>query len=250
MTASDDRKYTAGWTRIIRYESARDFEEQDQLSYHFEEIEGHIERNIGPVQSVYHEVVSDMIHLDILVVPANSDRRFHYLVTSGMSDLAMQVSSKLPEGDAWRFSELVIALPSYWPVLDENAMQQKKWSYPVDHLKFLARMPHKFGSWLSIGHSIPHFDSSKPIGPECKMSGFVLDYPILGGENFTSMETRDGKTIRFYAVYPVHNSEMQYKLRKGYPHLRKLFVKNFVTEIFDPKRENLARNRWRHFVGL
>lgn len=59
-----------------------------------EAIGAHIERHLGPIHRVFHELVSDVVHLDVHWVQPTPERPWHNLVTSGMSDLAMSA----PEG--------------------------------------------------------------------------------------------------------------------------------------------------------
>ena len=78
-----------------------------------ESIEQHIEKHVGPIETVYHEIISDQIHLDVLIVPATDAKPYHMLVTSGVSDLPMT----LPEGiDHPDRVELLVALPPTWPL--------------------------------------------------------------------------------------------------------------------------------------
>ena len=250
MASSDNWKFASGNAQMLRFESNIEDKNSLKTSSHLEEIQGHIERNIGPVKALFNELESDTIHLDILIVPATSDRKFHYLVTSGMSDLPMLIDPRYSDSEGWCFAELVIALPKYWPLFDSEKMQSERWNFPIEHLKFLARMPHKYDSWISVGHSIPNFESKKRIGPNCEMSGFVIDNPVLGGEEFTFLNTRAGKEIRFCGVYPIYQNEMQYKVRKGYSALQTLFREKSVTEIFYPDRPSLVRRNLFSLFGF
>jgi len=75
---------------------------------HLEEVEAHVEKHIGKIETVFHELISDLIHLDVLFVPATQERPYHVLITSGVSDEPM----KVPEGmESFRRVELLIALP-------------------------------------------------------------------------------------------------------------------------------------------
>lgn len=250
MASSDNWKLASGNAQMVWFESDIEEKKTLQTSLHLEEIQGHIERNIGPVKALFNELESDTIHLDILIVPATSDRKFHYLVTSGMSDLPMLVDPRNSDSEGWCFAELVIALPGYWPLFDSKKMQFERWNFPIEHLKFLARLPHKYDTWISTGHSIPNFESKKRIGPNCEMSGFVIDNPVLGGENFINLKTRDGKKIHFCAVYPVYQKEMEYKIRKGHSALQFIFREKSVTEIFQPDRPCLVRRNLFSFLGI
>ena len=166
-----------------------------------------------------------------------------------MSSQAMHLGDTVTDEREWQFAELVIALPKYWPVADEIAMQKIEWYYPVEHLKFLARIPERFNSWLSLGHSVPVSDPPKPIGPKCDMTGFVIDYPVLGGESFRRMRTWDGNIVKFYGVYPVYGNEMEHKLKRGFNSLKDRFEEKQVLEIFDPYRENVLSTGWRRMLG-
>src|SRR5262249_6607901 len=82
-----------------------------------EKISAHIERPVGPVASVFHEILSDLVHVDIhLVAPANN-RNFYTLVTSGMSDRPMTPPEECGEV---RFAEIVCCLPPDWPLAQED----------------------------------------------------------------------------------------------------------------------------------
>ena len=68
-------------------------------------ITAHVARHVGPVAQVIHETASQFVHVDILHVLPSAKSDFHVLVTSGMSDRAMNV----PEGcDDCRFAELYL----------------------------------------------------------------------------------------------------------------------------------------------
>jgi hypothetical protein len=80
-------------------------------------IDQHIASHLGPVEWVFHEIVSDLIHLDVHVVAPRDDRPFYTLVASGMSEAPMTTP---PQAEPFRFAELMICLPGNWPLgLDE-----------------------------------------------------------------------------------------------------------------------------------
>ena len=49
-------------------------------------ITEHIEKYIGKVDFVYHEIISPLVHIDIHLVNPTPERNFYTLITSGMSD--------------------------------------------------------------------------------------------------------------------------------------------------------------------
>src|SRR5690606_33353617 len=117
-----------------------------------EEISNHIERYLGPVSSVFHELVSDTIHIDVHMVLPNEGCEDVRLVTSGMSDLPMSVPE---DAGCPGFAELMVTLPAGWK-LDQASFQDENWYWPVRLLKSLARLPHKHATWLGFGHTVPN----------------------------------------------------------------------------------------------
>src|SRR5258708_35762983 len=70
-----------------------------------ERITAHVERHVGPVAQVIHEVDSQFVHVDILHVPPSNERNYHVLVSSGLTDRPMNP----PQGcEDCRYSELYL----------------------------------------------------------------------------------------------------------------------------------------------
>ncbi|MEL6078928.1 suppressor of fused domain protein, partial [Stenotrophomonas maltophilia] len=67
------------------------------------------------VSGVLHEIISDLVHSDVHVVPANDHCPYLRLDTSGMSDLPMTVPAEV---DAYvpRNMEQMVTLPADWPI--------------------------------------------------------------------------------------------------------------------------------------
>lgn len=105
-------------------------------------LERHIETHLGPVEMVWHELTSDLVHIDVLHVGATRERPFHWLVTTGMSD-----RPKTPPGhsSSCRFAELMIALPHDRPIGEEAAVPRparRRNSCRINSIP-LARSPHR-----------------------------------------------------------------------------------------------------------
>ena len=74
---------------IYRHENQeREFEFAIGDSENIDRITEHIEAHVGPVATVFHEVISDLVHVDIHIVEPRPARNCYTLVTSGMSDRA------------------------------------------------------------------------------------------------------------------------------------------------------------------
>ena len=70
---------------IYRYEDVKEKEfEFASGESSIEEISDHIENFIGKIDTVFHEIVSDQVHVDIHWVKPTKERPFHTLITSGI----------------------------------------------------------------------------------------------------------------------------------------------------------------------
>ena len=202
-----------------------------------EAIVRHIERHLGPVESVFHELVSDAVHLDVHWVKPTAARPFHLLVTSGMSDRPMKVPAEL---DAPRHIELVVTLSERWAIGDE-AFRNENWYWPVRELKTLARFPHKYDTWLGEGHTVANDDPPQPFAPSTRLCGAILLRPQHVPAAFHDLRLDGGRIIRFLAVVPVHDEEMAFKTRSGTEALLDRFRKAGVTDVIEPMRPSVAR---------
>ena len=63
----DDIERSASGSPIYRHESKRrEWQAPESAGVNLEAIEDHLEKHVGKVESVFHEIVSDLIHLDVL----------------------------------------------------------------------------------------------------------------------------------------------------------------------------------------
>jgi hypothetical protein len=205
-----------------------------------ETISNHIERWIGPVKTVFHELVSQTVHVDIHWVEATGSRPFHTLVTSGMSELPMAA----PEGleDLAR-AELVTLLPSEWP-LTQEAFQDERNYWPIRQMKILARFPHNFRTWLGVGHTIPNGDPPEPYAPGVGFTGAILLPPWTLPDGFHSLDVDGVGRIHFLGVIPLFPDEMDLKLREGSDALFGRFEKWNLSPVIDVGRSTTVRKRW------
>jgi hypothetical protein len=231
---------------IVRHRSAEPFRAPDQVKPFGPEVELFLVRHLGPYDFVFREIVSDHVHIDVLQFPPSEQGPFWTLVTSGMSDRPMSVPEEVPDRAYYERAELVISLPEDWVprdaggALDDDAIRlPEKW-WPIDWLFYLARFPHKYQTALWYEHSLPNGDPAKPLAAGTSLSGFVLGPPVTWPKQAWSMETSNRTPVTFLAVYPVYSSEMELKLYKGADALFDLLFSNGVTEIVDPRRENVA----------
>ncbi len=203
----------------------------------YKTLEAHFERYLGGTSTVFHELISDLVHIDVYFFPPTSERDFTVLTTVGMSALPMQTP---PGAEDTRFAELVIALPGEWPISQE-AFENDDNYWPVRWLKQLARLPHEYQTWLSFGHTVPNGDPPEPLASNTDLSGVVLLPPILFGDDFPTVTLPDGTLIHLWAVIPLYPEEMDLKLREGVEALYPGFDQYHVSELLDINRPNIVQ---------
>ncbi|APZ94234.1 suppressor of fused domain protein [Fuerstiella marisgermanici] len=237
----DEPEEATDGTAIYRHEAReRDFEPAIGNEKNIEAISNHIEAHVGPVEMVFHELISDMVHVDVHWVAPTKERNWHTLITSGMSDRAMIVPDELVH---YEYAELMISLPPDWP-LSQEAFEDENNYWPVRLLKGLARLPHEFDTWLGIGHTIPNGDPAEPYAENAAFSCALLMPPIETSEEFHELELDDGSVIHFYAIVPMYEAETNYKLNKGLEALIGRFEKHGVGEVVDTSRRDTCRKRF------
>ena len=201
----------------------------------------HLHEHLGGEATVFHELLSDTIHLDVLVYAATDERPYHVLVTQGMSALPMTV----PEGaEEHRFAELMLALPREW-VMDGAEADEERWYWPMRTLKLVARLPHLHDTWIGLGHTIPNGHPAEPYAEHTKLCCVMAGPPMLLGDEFWKCQVAEGKTVRLYALLPLYADEMAFKLEQGSDALFEKLDERDVSELVDVKRRSvLAKRFW------
>ena len=234
-----------GGSPIMVHSREKDFT-PPQGEEHIEAIGAHIERHLGPVSGVFHEIISDLVHIDVHVVPATEQFPYLRLVTSGMSDLPMTVPDEV-DADVPRYMELMVTLPADWPI-SQDAFEDERNYWPVRLLKGLARLPHEYDTWLGFGHTIPNGHPSEPYAPGVGFDGAIVLPPVTPPEDFAELALEDGKVISFMTIIPLYPEEMDLKLKKGAEALLDRFDAKNIQDVIEPGRVNVARKRFGLFL--
>jgi hypothetical protein len=201
-------------TNIYTYENVQDQNSEgvaemqyiEEISEHFNEVFP------GRDTTVFHEIISDIIHIDVHFMAPIEEAPFWVVYTTGMSDLPMTLPEEIEE--EWghlKRAELMLFLPQTWSV-DSEAFKDDKYFWPIKLLKQLARFPHEYNTWLGYGHTIPNTNEYDPYAYSTELNGAILS--VLKDE-ISSMETKDGNKINIYSVIPLYKEEMDYKLENG-----------------------------------
>ena len=172
-----------------------------------EVIEGHIQQYFGNFETVFHELSSPDIHVDICVVPPSEEHDYYTLVTMGMGAHRMNVPEELAEYKLER-AELAIALPKDWKLKQED-MKDERWYWPIRLLKSLARLPIASDTWLGWGHTM---DNQEPFAPDTELCAAILTGPQGTEEGSEVCTLPGGEEVNFYQVIPLYRDELEYKL--------------------------------------
>lgn len=238
ITVSDSPKKLSGSGQpsFQQAPQQKPFTEPEHSAKYLEEIEAHVEKHAGKIKTVLHEEVSDLVHIDVLLIPATAKRPYQLLVTSGVSDLAMHMPE---EGfEAHSRVELMIALPKDWPISAE-AFENENNYWPVRWLKKIGRLPHQNNTWIGWGHTIPNGNPVQTIA-DTQFTGVILLPSVLLPDEFYKLRTKDGNTIRFYGIVPLHQTEMDLKLNTSLEALEAKLEEHHVDILLDKRRANLV----------
>ncbi|WP_196888942.1 suppressor of fused domain protein [Aureivirga sp. CE67] len=208
-----------------------------------EEISAHIEKHFGEIHQVFHEVISEFVHIDIHWVKPTKEKPFHTFITSGMSDKPMNS----PEGvEGCEYLELSICLPENWEVSEESFKDRKNY-WPIEWLKYLARFPHAYNTWLWFGHTIPNGEPAAPFAENTNFSSMILLPSVVFPQEAQLLEL-ENKSIHFLALCPLYNEELELKMHKGVEALFDGFDKFRVSDIVDIYRPVTVKKK--KFFGL
>ena len=246
------QEVTPGGSPIYRYEDQenRPFQLPEKMGLYAQEIERHFAA-LFPDQehSVFHELLSDLVHIDVHVICPGEKCPFYVLYTTGMSDLPMTLPEEVQEPELYRRAELYLFLPGHWQLGkpgDSATDIPPAYYWPLQLIKFLARFPHEYKTWLGWGHTMPNGPGYAPLCDGTGMGGVVLT--ATGG--IPPLRTEDGATVNFYMVLPAYREEIEYKLRYGMEKLEERFTQGRVSLVWDMQRPNLCADFTESLDGL
>ncbi|MDH3228921.1 MAG: suppressor of fused domain protein [Alphaproteobacteria bacterium] len=196
-------------------------------------ILAHIRTHIGPVDSVFHEFDADGVGIDIHHVPPTKKRKAHTLITTGMSDEPM------PKGPGVRYGELVMRLPSDWPMSDD-ALDADSAAWPIALLRALGRLPHEHGVGYDFGLCIDSVGLPFDLAAATGFAGVLLAPPVTVADAFWCLDAGDGKVIDFFGVVMLYPDEVALAKSEGVVGLAHKLDALKVNELMQPGRKRAA----------
>ncbi|MDV0447530.1 hypothetical protein MsAg5_14300 [Methanosarcinaceae archaeon Ag5] len=215
------------------FEFSPELYEEDELAA----VEEHIETYFGPFETVFHELVSPDIHVDICVIPPdkNIGRDFYTLVTTGMGAHLMNAPRELDDMKLKR-AEMMVTLPADWDIQNSD----EKYYWPLRWLKILARLPINSDTWLGWGHTIAN---GGPFADDTELAGVLLLNPYTDDGHVCVLP--GGDDVNFYQIIPIYEEEMNYKMENSAEALLDLFGDadddDALDHVIDVHRRNVCR---------
>ena len=162
-------------------------------------IDEAIAKYFGKFNNVFHEIISDTIHIDIAIIEPNENKDYYTLATFGVG------AKKMNFHDAYNRMELMIHLPKNWNV-ESN---EEKWYWPIRLLKTLGRFPFAENTWLGQGHTIQYQEG---FIEGTDFAGIILDRALAMDGEYPQIHTEKGEQVHFLQVIPIYKTEMEYKI--------------------------------------
>ncbi|GAA0076979.1 suppressor of fused domain protein [Clostridium sp. CTA-5] len=226
-------------TNIYSYKGSVNEEDNVAFTPYAEEITKHFNEVFpGRQSSTFHELISDIVHIDITIMEPIENQPFKVLFTTGMSSMPMTLPDEIPEDerDLYSRSELMMFLPADWDLTEQSIKDENNY-WPIRLMKQMARFPHEYNTWFSYGHTVPNYETYDPYAENTGLNGIVFN---MFKEEISVINTKDGNRINIYYVLPLYKEEIEYKLQNGMDALmEKLDSVDWI--ILDSKRENTCK---------
>jgi hypothetical protein len=134
-------------------------------------------------------------------------------------------------------AEVCICLPGAWPLaIDDFRWREPKFFWPIAVLKNAAKYPHIHQTWFSWGHTVGRTERPEPLDSATEFTGIMLLKPATFPEGADQVETEDGRTIRYLALIPLLENEMNFRQEFGSDALEDKLIEAEVTELLNPQR--------------
>ena len=209
----------------------------DPFIYTEEEIDiikAHIKKYFGEYKSVFHEIASSDIHLDIAIITPTPERNHYTLVTMGAGAYEMNAPRE------WRpnfptQAEYLIILPPDWDI--ENLDNPKNY-WPIHLVKTLARLPINNDTCLGIGHTMSLDDENTPFAENTKLCSIVLTHPKGFEDGCITAALPNSKNVVFYQIIPIYEDELNFIREHSFGSFEE-HIRNIIKRPLDINRSSV-----------
>ena len=176
----------------------------------------------GDCETVLHEMIPFVPHVDVYRFSPNASRDFYTYVTGGMSDLPM--ASPPEAGPGFRRTELVF----YAAEANDEYGELLRW---------LAHFPHDNKTWLHWGHTLPNGNPPEPFFNSGSLDTLVFMPSVVQPDSELAKHlVWKGEPINLLWCVPITAAECELKLEKGMHALYDLFEANQHPFVFHGSR--------------
>jgi hypothetical protein len=178
----------------------------------------------GESDTVYHELLPLIPHIDVYRFPPSDKRDFYTFVTGGMSDIPMNAPAEL--GQEYRRIELVFYAADDKPQYSE-------------FLRCLAHFAHDNRTWLHWGHTMPNGNPPEPLFEDGPLDSIFFMPSIVKPDSKLGERLRiESDPVNLVWCVPITTAECQLKLDEGTDALYDLFDANKHPFVFRGQRES------------
>lgn len=203
----------------------------EYLIHHLKETYG----EVSPLAITSILPASGLEGVSIHLIRDNRVEKCMTLFTTGLSNQPM----KLPEGEEdYEFAELMIHLPSDWPLPDDLSQASNEALWPIKWMLQVAAYPRRNKTWLGGQTTvISHNKPPQPLGTGTRFTCLLLlaDFAI-----FSPLYLPSQKLLHLYSMIPIYTEERALERKEGVAELLTRFSDNLISKIVDEGRENVA----------
>ena len=188
-------------------------------------VEAHITKYFGAYEQVFHEIVSNDIHCDILHIPPSPERDFITLVTLGAGAHKMNLPKQYRKSHfSFSRAEYLLTLPADWN-LEGAALENIQNYWPMKALKDAARLPIWAKTWLSYTHTVSRDEKNSPYAENTSLCSVLLSFPEQFGDDAGSLcaTLPNGEKVAFWQLIPIYESELLFARKGNDSNAEKLF---------------------------
>ncbi|MBC2582809.1 suppressor of fused domain protein [Clostridium sp. DJ247] len=209
------------------------------ISNRHNEILQYIKSCLGPIKYTLSEIIPvSRVSINLHIIPPTNEKNWITVVTSGMSDCAMEDDDSEIEEDL-KYAELLIKLPSDWKISKKDFEDNNNY-WPFEWIRQIAHMPHMYDGWIDEGIIIPNGEPPEQFASNTKVSCIIICKSKEKG--LEKYKCSDGRIINFYTLIPIYGEEAVIAMEKGSEYLLELLSKKGIGDIIDINRVNLG---WR-----
>ena len=197
------------------------------------EMLDYIAEQFGPIDHTISEIIpGSEIAINVQVILPSKERNFITLVTTGMSDVAMDASA---ESIGTKYAELVLKLPANWPISKED-MTNANHYWPLKWLRMVAHIPHRYDGWLAEGVILPNGEPPMPFASTTGLSCILISET----KEIKRLIESENRAIDFYTLLPIYEEEREIALENGDDYLLEKFDEFGISDVLDINRENIG----------